>query len=506
MNENTPKIEKLSRTYRLPECILAWLTYLSAFLFCCVFPVGDAPLGGLFLSVFLYGGSAVLFVILKKKLRLYSVAVGLSAILLSAVPVISANGFLNFFAYTYTILTYAYFVYTVIGKKSFSSLLLLDYARALFVLPFRSFRALFGALFMGRGKGSGKIIGWVFLGVLLALVPTLVVGLLLSYDAGFTQLTDKIFRIEVGDLFTNLFRLVLAIPMGMAAFSIYVSADEGMGEETVTVERLADVRRSFRLLPALTVLTAVIPLLFVYAVFFISQWQYYVSGFTGVLPENFSYAEYAREGFFQLCAVSVINFVIILVAALLIRRRDERPPMVLRIVTTVLSFCTLILISTAISKMVLYIDRFGLTRLRVYATWFMLLLAVLFILAAVSMFVKRLKPVLVSVLVCLVFFSVLALSGPDALIAEYNVDRYLDGTLSDVDIGAMYELGDSAVPAMVRLYENMPDTADEKLKSQMADYLLSLQHEELPFFSFDLPSYRANQALSRIFYLTDGKE
>ncbi|MBO5111615.1 MAG: DUF4173 domain-containing protein [Clostridia bacterium] len=502
MNETVEStVQKPMRAYKIPECILAWLTYLCAFLFCTAFPVGEYPLGGLLLVALLYIGTAILLTVAKIKLRAYPIAVGVSAILLSAVPMLSANSFLSFFAYGYAILTYCYFVYVATGQKSFSAVLLMDYVRALFVLPFRSLRALFSALFMGRGKGSGKVIGRILLGAFLALVPTLIVGLLLSYDSGFSRLIDNIFSIKLGDLFTHLFHLLLAIPMGMAVFSVYASATDGLGEDTVTEESLADTRRRFRILSSVTVLTAVLPLLFVYVVFFVSQWKYYVSGFTGILPEDFSYAEYAREGFFQLCAVSVINFILILIATLFIRRKDDRPPLVLKLVTTVLSVFTLILISTAISKMVLYIDRFGLTQLRVYATWFMLLLAVLFILTATSMYVKRFKPVLVSVLVCLAFFSILALSGPDAQIAEYNVDRYLDGSLEDVDVIAMYDLDDAAVPAMVYLYENMPDTADEMLRNKVTDYLRGQLHEvdkNSGIFTFDLPAYRARKALSRI--------
>jgi hypothetical protein len=134
----------------------------------------------------------------------------------------------------------------------------------------------------------------------------------------------------------------------------------------------------------------------------------------------------------------------------------------------------------------------------------MILLAVLFVFAAVSMYVKRFKPVLASVLVCLAFFSVLALSCPDTLIAEYNVDRYLDGTLEAVDIEAMYELGDAAVPAMVRLYENILGTATHELKLDLYDYLEEKFYEckeTTGFFSYNLPAGRARNALSRIYNL-----
>jgi hypothetical protein len=40
---------------------------------------------------------------------------------------------------------------------------------------------------------------------------------------------------------------------------------------------------------------------------------------------------------------------------------------------------------------------------------------------------------------------------PDRFIADYNADRYIDGTLEAVDVTAMRSLGYSAVPAMVRI-------------------------------------------------------
>ena len=68
----------------------------------------------------------------------------------------------------------------------------------------------------------------------------------------------------------------------------------------------------------------------------------------------------------------------------------------------------------------------------------------------------------------------------------------------------MYELRDAAVPAMVRLYENMPKDASVELKLDLYDYLeenLQDYGEKTSFFSFDLPAYRAKNALSRVYHL-----
>ena len=76
-------------------------------------------------------------------------------------------------------------------------------------------------------------------------------------------------------------------------------------------------------LPRALLCAAVTPILAVYVIFFISQWSYYVSAFTNVLPADLTYAAYAREGFFQLCGVSALNAAMLLLFNLLIRKNGN---------------------------------------------------------------------------------------------------------------------------------------------------------------------------------------
>ena len=106
--------------------------------------------------------------------------------------------------------------------------------------------------------------------------------------------------------------------------------------------------------------------------------SYFTGAFSNILPDGFSYSSYAREGFFQLCAVTVINALVILCGDVFCRRREGRTHASVRSFITVLCVFTLGLIATAVSKMAMYIGIYGLTKLRVYTTWFMALLALLF--------------------------------------------------------------------------------------------------------------------------------
>ena len=99
----------------------------------------------------------------------------------------------------------------------------------------------------------------------------------------------------------------------------------------------------------------------------------------------------------------------------------------------------------------MYINIYGLTQKRFYAAWFMLVIALVFIAVAVSRFIPKISVVTVSAAIVVASFTGLALCNADRLIAKYNVDRYLNGTISNVDVAAMEKLGDAAVPELIRL-------------------------------------------------------
>lgn len=491
------------------ECIFAWLCLLAGYLFCRIFPVSSTPLGGFIFIIALFMVTSVIFKIKGFKFKTMPVIASASAITVSLALILSANPFLSFFAYFYALATYCYFIYAITGnslKGGFSDLIAMDYFKALFMLPFCSFDELFRAMFSGKAGKGGKVFLKIFIGILIAIVPTVIVLILLSYDSGFSKLLSSIFDFNLKNVFSHIGSLILGIPVAMYLFGLFISSIDGKCSGTVTTESCEKTSQKIKIAPALTVIAATLPLLFLYVVFFISQWDYYISGFTGKLPEDFSYAGYAREGFFQLCAVSVVNLIVIMAVVIFMRRKKSKTTLLLKILTTVFSLFTLVLISTAVAKMIMYIECYGLTPKRVYATWFMVLLAVIFILTSIHQFVPKFKAIATSVCVCVVLFAALSLSGTDSLIATYNVDRYLDGTLETVDLNAMRELGDAAIPELVRLAENIEDkgidsTDEGILYYDLTDVLKAeaekLKNKESDVFTFNVPSAKAKKALAR---------
>ena len=499
-----PTPQKNSRSYTLSESIFAWFCFLAGYIFCRVFPFGQNPLGGFLFLISLFLGTAIIFKIQKKNFGILPTILAFSAILVSSALISCSNAFMRFLANIYALFTYFYFIYAIHGnsiKKIFSSFIILDYINAL-LSAFDSIFEFFKAMFYGKIRKGGTTLLKIFVGIAIAIIPTVIVLSLLSYDSTFSTILENIFDFKKLNIFSHIFSLTLAVPIGMYLFGIYVSSADKRFSNQISPDATEKTLKKMRLLSALTLLVASLPILFLYVVFFISQWQYYISGFTGVLPEGFSYAEYAREGFFQLMAVSFVNLVIILVIYLFMKRDTALPKILLKILTIVYSVFTLILISTALAKMLMYIDWYGLTQKRVYTTCAMIVLAVFFVLMIVRQFVKKLPVVAITLVLSFIMFIGLTLFNIDSMIASYNVDRYIDGSLETVDIEALDDLGYAGIPELVRLLnvisaEEDPSTHTQimKILEDMAD---ELKDEDRNIFSFSIPASKAEAALKEI--------
>ncbi len=514
-NRNQPPVQSFvkntetTRNYTLYEAVFAWLALIGGYAFCRVFPVSLHPLAGLLLIYAVFMITTLILHLRGIKFSAMNTCSAGSALIVSLSLILSSNSFIHELAYLYAGVMFAYFIYSTTGntlEKGFSELIFADFIKALLVMPFFSFTHVFTALGRGKGKRSGRVVLWVVMGVIIAIVPTVIIMLLLSYDRGFTDLIIKIFDIKWNTFFSHLLSVIFGLPIAMYFYGLYISSADHKNQKLMTAEGCRTASKNIKIMPQVTVLVAILPILAIYVIFFISQWQYYTSAFVGVLPGDIVYSQYAREGFFQLCTVSAINLLFIIAANIFTRRKSVIAPLTVKILSLVMSIFTLVLISTAMAKMMMYIKCYGLTPLRVYATWFILVLSVIFVIVIIRQFIKRFKIIAISFVACVVLFGALALSGIDSQIAKYNVEHFLAGELTSIDIGAMEELGDSAVPHMVRLSKALEkkiayDAGDEEtvyINKQVSDYLLRMAKKydnDNGILALTIPRERAKSAL-----------
>ena len=170
-------------------------------------------------------------------------------------------------------------------------------------------------------------------------------------------------------------------------------------------------------------------------------------------------------------------------------------PKILKIETVAVCLFTMMLIATAVSKMGMYISYYGLTQLRVYTTWFMIILFIVFAIVALRQF-KKFNGSKIAIISFVLFFMLLCYGNVDGLIAKYNIDRYHEGTLQTVDVAALSELSDAAIPYMYELYQQ---TEDEELKSNLKSVILGVYDGgimrdpyESTFRDFNLQEYKAD--------------
>lgn len=278
-------------------------------------------------------------------------------------------------------------------------------------------------------------------GIALALpLAALLISLLVSSDAAFEGLMRS-FSVDIGeDVFRLLFSLVLSVFVISYCWSLRMNEAAGRGG----ISRHADstVMSSF-----LWVICAV------YIVYLLSQLAYFFSAFSGILPEGYRgeymVSEYARRGFFEMCWIAVINFIVVFRCASLFGRERMRG--------TCLGLClficafTLLIASTALSKMVLYISMLGMTYLRVVTSVFMVCLAVIFMVLAVRLLRPGVKVVRFALILFCAALLVMSFGDVNGFIADYDYSRYADGTLESIDVWHMYSLGDSGVEYLIKL-------------------------------------------------------
>jgi hypothetical protein len=195
-------------------------------------------------------------------------------------------------------------------------------------------------------------------------------------------------------------------------------------------------------------------------------------GLSGILPEGYSLAEYARRGFFEMATLCGINLAVLVIALRSVRRRGETP-LATKLLALLLGCITLFLVATASAKMFLYIGSYGLTRQRLLTQIIMLFLALSTSVVMVWLFVPRLPYMKVIILLALGIGAVVIWTDVDSTVARCNVDAYLCDQLKHIDVFHLSTLGSGAAEHIARLAEEAEDPAVvQAAKQALSQYTL----------------------------------
>ena len=370
---------------------------------------------------------------------------------------------------------------SVAGKEyEKTDLSVFSYPLSVIIASFSNIPALCKAFF-AKGKSKSKNTSRILIGVACS-IPVLfvIVPLLLKSDEAFSSLLSGFFE----DFFELFAKALLGtfIAAFLIIFAFSLKYDNKKPDSLSVGTRVNPVSIS----AFLCMISSV------YAIYLFSQLAYFFSAFSSILPEGykFTYAEYARRGFFELCIIAIIDLLVIYASVLLSKKEDGKIPIAVRIPSAFMVIFTFVIIFTALSKMVMYIGAYGFTVLRVLTSAFMIWMFILFIAILIRLFVKRLDVLAAGLVFALIIISVLGLGNMNGRIAEYNYNGYKSGKFK-TDVKYFGSLGAEGIPY---LYE-YAKSDDEKI-SKTAKYELYLKIEE--YYDFGATLYDIGDSLEDI--------
>jgi hypothetical protein len=281
---------------------------------------------------------------------------------------------------------------------------------------------------IARGLALGATLAFVF-GVLFA-----------SADAAFAEVADGVLDPDI-DLGPLPARIVAFVTVVAAAGVVVIAALLAPPEPSTAV---AARRGSAEWIVALALLNGV------FLLFVAIQATVLFGGDRHVLETTgLTYAEYAREGFFQLLLVAFLTLLVVAIAGRRRGGRKGRRPTAVEGLLGLLCLLTLVVLASALRRLGLYEDAYGFTvaRLVGHAATLWIGAVIALVLAAGALRATWLPQALVALTAAALF--AFSLVNPEGWVAERNVERYEEsGKIDDWYLGT---LGPDATPALAEL-------------------------------------------------------
>jgi hypothetical protein len=211
-----------------------------------------------------------------------------------------------------------------------------------------------------------------------------------------------------------------------------------------------------------------------------ASWVQQVAGLT--------YAEYARRGFFELVAVTALVVPLLLAAHWLLNPQTRAHKRLFFTLAGAQVLLVLVILASALERMRLYREEYGLTQLRLYTTAFMAWLGVLLVAFLLTVLRGR-RDLFARGLLVSAFVAVFLLhaANPEARIVRTNA------TLPRAfDVAYALRLRDDAVPALIEI---LPALDPERRGALARGLLERFSHSESDWRTWSRARARARKAL-----------
>jgi hypothetical protein len=417
----------------------------------------------------------------------------------SGMVFVRAGGFITFLNILASLYLLGLFLYAVFAPqvRNFVSQ---DYLAPVLKLPIHLARRARQTIVELSGVRSvarkHKSLPQVLRGVLITLPIVLLFGALMTS-------ADLVFRKYMTDLFSfdldsvMYFRLisiaaVSIIFVGVFGYLLRKPEDSKSGLEVEKPGLLASIFGKGKGGIEATILFGSLNALFLG--FIIVQLTYLFGGEQNILAQGFTYAEYARKGFFELIAVAALLFALIVTTERALLQKGQQHSTQFKFLSAALILQVIVLMASAFKRLSLYESAYGFTSLRVLSHIFVVWLVIVFAILLYRIFVDQRESTFaflsfLSVLALLAFINIL---NVDAFAARKNIDRYY--RTGKIDVSYLARLSDDAILETSRLLDK-PGAHHAELVSALTAKRHDLIQKEENWQSTNLARKTALEAL-----------
>lgn len=319
-------------------------------------------------------------------------------------------------------------------------------------------------LFNGEAKEEYKKSVNVVIKILIGCAigsPIVVIAiiLLMNSDAAFENLIKLIsesFSFNILDVLGRIIVFIIVFfPMYGYFYGIWNRNEKvNFNKE----EKKTQIKLDFTIITTATSLLGI-----VYFIYSLVQFNYFISAFKGILPTDYTFSQYARKGFFECIPLGFINLLGIIVLKAFTKVGDSKGKIKL-IKGYIFYFVafTLFLVISALSKMLLYISAYGITLMRVYVAWFLILGCIILILIGLKTYTSKIKLSKSIFIFSTIMFLILNYANIDYRIARYDADLYIAGKVNTID--AFKELSNSALEPLIDISKTNKKETSSLLK------------------------------------------
>ncbi|OZU87419.1 hypothetical protein CIL03_16500 [Virgibacillus indicus] len=296
-----------------------------------------------------------------------------------------------------------------------------------------------------------RVLKGVVIGAPLLFIIT---GLLMSSDAVFQDVILRLPQFIINLNFLESFwRVAVVIFLTLLFFGIF----QVLHVKSEPEESFRPVKRTVVSWNSISAITILIMLNAVYVLFAAIQFQYF---FDAGLQEGYTFAEYARRGFFELIVVTLINWTILTACLKFVRESSKALHWILKIMYSLLVLVSGVMLASAFQRLSMYEAAYGYTLDRLLAHAFMIFLIVIFAYTFIRVWMERLSLLHFYMIAGLLFYTAINAVNMEQMVVDKNLERYEQS--GKIDIYYISSLSYTGLNGLIELYEADPNYPELK--------------------------------------------